>query len=179
MWQTERERGEGIGTDGGSERVEDTGETDHLRSVGRQHKPVGEGRSPLDSVLQRDEKRDREGEVTKWKMKTRETKRTRSGQRRHKEKYRENVKEQDRNWLSCRAPSGGKITQGVGENLGCHISQFFKMPVRPRCLHQILTTCQTNHFVVHYNCSCLCIMQKRGVCVCQFVRSQSQTTLRS
>lgn len=54
----ERERGKG--TDGGSERVQEVGETDHLRSVGRQHKPVGEGRSPLDSVLQRDENRDRE-----------------------------------------------------------------------------------------------------------------------
>lgn len=51
-------RGRGKGTDGGSERVEEIGETDHLRSVGRQHKPVGEGRSLLDSVLQRDGKRD-------------------------------------------------------------------------------------------------------------------------
>lgn len=33
--------------------MEEIGETDHLRSAGRQHKPVGEGRSLLDSVLQR------------------------------------------------------------------------------------------------------------------------------
>lgn len=51
----------GKGTDGGSERVEEIGETDHLRSVGRRHKPVGEGRSLLDSVLQRDGKRDSGG----------------------------------------------------------------------------------------------------------------------
>lgn len=75
------------------------------------------------------------------------------------------LKSATENWLSWREPSGGKITQGVGD-IWVVISQFFKMPVRPRCLHQILTTCQTNHFVVHYNCSCLCIMQNRGVCVC-------------
>lgn len=62
---------------------------------------------------------------------------------------------------------------------GLSYLSFFKMPVRPRCLHQILTACQTNHFVVHYNCSCLCIMQRWGVSVCQFFRNQSQTTLRS
>lgn len=37
---------------------EEMGETDHLRSVGRRHKPVGEGRSLLDSALQRDRRRD-------------------------------------------------------------------------------------------------------------------------
>ncbi len=67
--------GRGKGTDGGSERVEEIGETDHLRSVGRQHKPVGEGRSPLDSVLHRDRKRDRESGVTKGRMKAKETER--------------------------------------------------------------------------------------------------------
>lgn len=61
----------GKGTDGGSERVEEIGETDHLRSVGRRHKPVGEGRSLLDSVLQRDGKRDSGGGgVDKKKMTT-------------------------------------------------------------------------------------------------------------
>lgn len=71
----ERERGKG--TDGGSERVQEVGETDHLRSVGRQHKPVGEGRSPLDSVLQRDESRDRERGCDKLEtMRARETERT-------------------------------------------------------------------------------------------------------
>lgn len=70
---TNREgEGRGKGTDGGSERVEEVGETDHLRSVGRQHKPVGEGRSPLDSVLQRGEKRARESGVTKRKTGQRE-----------------------------------------------------------------------------------------------------------
>lgn len=49
--------GRGKGTDGGREGVEEVGETDHLRSAGRQHKPVGEGRSLSDSVLHRDEKR--------------------------------------------------------------------------------------------------------------------------
>lgn len=94
------------------------------------------------------------------------------------------LKSATENWLSWREPSGGTIAQGVGD-IWVVISQFFKMPVRPRCLHQILTTCQTNHFVVHYNCSCLCIMQNRGasvcvcVCVCQFFRNQTQTTLRS
>lgn len=69
-------KGEGRGkwTDGGSE-TEEVGETDHLRSVGRQHKPVGEGRPLLDSVLQRDEKRDRERGVTMRKMKAEETER--------------------------------------------------------------------------------------------------------
>lgn len=165
--------GRGKGTDGGSEGVEEVGETDHLRSVGRQHKPVGEGRSPLDSVLQRDEKRDRErGGDEEENGSKRDKERTENGQNRHGERYRENVKELDRNWLSCREPSGGKITQGVGK-IWVVISQFFKMPVRPRCLHQILTTCQTNHFVVHYNCSCLCIMQKQGVCVCLSVLQES------
>lgn len=70
MWQTERERGRGKGTDGGSERVEEIGETDHLRSVGRQHKPVGEGRSLLDSVLQRDRRRDRGEGVWGVRIKT-------------------------------------------------------------------------------------------------------------
>lgn len=79
MWQTERERGRGKGTDGGSERVEEIGETDHLRSVGRQHKPVGEGRSLLDSVLQRDGRRDRGGGL-KTKKKKRKMK-TKRGQR--------------------------------------------------------------------------------------------------
>lgn len=63
--------GRGEGTDGGGDRVEEKGETDHLRSVGHQHKPVGEGRSPLDSVLQRDRKTG----VTKRKIKAEETKR--------------------------------------------------------------------------------------------------------
>ena len=75
---TNREgEGRGVGTDGGSERVEDTGETDHLRSVGRQHKPVGEGRSPLDSVLQRDEKETQKKRGDGVEMKTRQTKRGR------------------------------------------------------------------------------------------------------
>lgn len=52
--------GRGKGTDGGSEGVVKVGETAHLRSAGRQHKPVGEGRSLLDSVLHRDEKKDRQ-----------------------------------------------------------------------------------------------------------------------
>lgn len=73
------------------------GETDHLRSVGRQHKPVGEGRSPLDSVLQRDEKKDREKGVTKRKIKA---EKTMHGQNKDKERYRENVKEQGQNWLA-------------------------------------------------------------------------------
>lgn len=38
-------------TDGGREQVVKEGETDHLRSAGRQHKPAEEGQSPLDSVL--------------------------------------------------------------------------------------------------------------------------------
>lgn len=42
------------------------GAIDHLRSVGRQRKPVGEGQSLLDSVLQRDRKKT-EG-VTKNKI---------------------------------------------------------------------------------------------------------------
>lgn len=137
MWQTERERGRGKGTDGGSERVEEIGETDHLRSVGRQHKPVGEGRSLLDSVLQRDGRRDRGGGLKTKKKKENENKeRTENGQDRHrdKERYREGFKEQDRNWLRCREPSGGKITQGVGE-IWVVISQLFRMPVHPRCLH--------------------------------------------
>lgn len=41
--------------------MEDTGETDHLRSVGRQRKPVGEGQPLLDSVLQRDRKNREKG----------------------------------------------------------------------------------------------------------------------
>lgn len=45
------------------------------------------------------------------------------------------------------------------------------MPVCPRCLHQILTTCQTNRFVVHYDCSCLCIMQRKGVSLSIFQES--------
>lgn len=89
----ERERGKG--TDGGSERVQEVGETDHLRSVGRQHKPVGEGRSPLDSVLQRDESRDRERWCDKReKMRAKETERMENGQDRRRGK--ENVKEHDR-----------------------------------------------------------------------------------
>lgn len=52
--------GRGKGTDGGSEREKKIGKTDHLRSVGRQHKPVGEGQSLLDSVLQRERKRQKE-----------------------------------------------------------------------------------------------------------------------
>lgn len=140
MWQTERERGrgKGKGTDGGSERAEEIGETDHLRSVGRQHKPVGEGRSLLDSVLQRDGRRDGEGgggENGK-KNENENKERTENGQDRYrdKERYREGFKEQDRNWLRCREPSGGKITQGVGE-IWVVISQLFRMPVHPRCLH--------------------------------------------
>lgn len=80
--------------------------------------------------------------------------------------------------LAVENHQGGKITQGMGD-IWVVISQLFKMSVHPRCLHQILTTCQTNHFVVHYNSSCLCIMQKQGVSVCQFFRIQSLTTLRS
>lgn len=53
-------KGRGKGTDGESEREKKIGETDHLRSAGRQHKPVGEGQSLLDSVLQRDRKRQKE-----------------------------------------------------------------------------------------------------------------------
>lgn len=70
-----------------------------------------------------------------------------NGQDRHraKESYKENVKERDRNLLSCRESSGGKITRN-GRNLGCHISvlqnacspQMFrsninKMPNKPLC----------------------------------------------
>lgn len=58
MWQIEGVRGEGKGQMEEVREEEEMGETDHLRSVGRRHKPVGEGRSLLDSALQRDRRRD-------------------------------------------------------------------------------------------------------------------------
>lgn len=53
--------------DEGSERQEEIGETDHLHNVGRQHKLVGEGRSLLDSVLQKDGNGDTEAGMTKMR----------------------------------------------------------------------------------------------------------------
>lgn len=148
--------------------MEDTGETDHLRSVGRQRKPVGEGQPLLDSVLQRDRKNREKG---RWQSR----KQRGDGQQtnRNKEVYRQC------NWFICETPSGGEITRGREKFRLSRLSVLQKLSVRPRCLHQIFTTCQTNHFVVHYICSWLCIIQKLGVCVCQFFRNQPLTTLRS
>lgn len=74
-------RGEGKGQMEEVREEEEMGETDHLRSVGRRHKPVGEGRSLLDSALQRDRRRERRN---KGKFK-KETKRMENGQDRHGE----------------------------------------------------------------------------------------------
>lgn len=126
------EAAEGEGTDGGSERAEEIGETDHLRSVGRQRKPVGEGRSPLDSVLQRDRRRGRGGATMDGGKNG--NKEIKLGQRMVKTDARRAVKGKAENWLRCREPSGGKIARGVGE-IWVVIPQLLKMPVRPRCLH--------------------------------------------
>lgn len=100
--------GRGKGTDGGSERVEEVGETDHLRSVGHRHKPVGEGQSLLDSVLQRDKKRDQErGMTTGWEMVKTDTDTKKNIERM--------LKSKTEICLSVEKPSRGEITQGVGE----------------------------------------------------------------
>lgn len=138
-------KGEGSGkeTDGGREGVEEIRETDHLRSAGHQHKPVGEGRSPLGSVLQRDGRRK---EVAESKIKAKETTEGWGMVKADTKKDTQRVLKNKTSWLRCREPSGCRIRAG---EIWFVSSQFFKMPVCPRCLHQILTTCQTKHFVVH------------------------------
>lgn len=135
------EAAEGEGTDGGSERAEEIGETDHLRSVGRRRKPVGEGRSPLDSVLQRDRRRGRGGVATdeggKWKQ--RDKVRAENGQDRRAEGC-------ERQGRKLARLSRAVDCTGSGRNLGCHSSaaqnactpQMFalninNMPNKPLC----------------------------------------------
>lgn len=63
------------------------GETDHLRSVGRQHKPAGEGRPLSDSVLQTDKKRDGEkGDGNEENDSRRHRERMENGQDGHRDK---------------------------------------------------------------------------------------------
>jgi len=139
------------------------GGTGHLRSVARRRTPAGEGRSLSDSVLQRDKQKQK--------------------------------KTTDINWLRFGEASGdggvcvcvcvcvcegGKITQGVGRNLGCHISVL-----QDACSPQMFAS-NINDVPNKPLCSSLqlqpsfCIIQQRGsVCVCQFFRNQFQATSRS